>query len=62
MNEIIKQQILAIRDSGESNMFDIPIVTSIALREGYIELVEYLKRNKEAYGHFILTGKDKKIT
>ena len=53
MNEIIMQQILAIRDSGESNMFDIPIVTSIALREGYIELVEYLKRNKEAYGHFM---------
>jgi hypothetical protein len=44
MNEIIMQQILAIRDSGETNMFDIPIVTSIALREGYIELVDYLEK------------------
>ncbi|VIG15434.1 Uncharacterised protein [Clostridioides difficile] len=40
-------------------MFDIPIVTSIALKEGYNELVDYLEKNKEAYVHFILTGEEK---
>jgi hypothetical protein len=48
MYQTIKKQILAIRDSGETNMFDIPIVTSIALKEGYNELVDYLEKNKEA--------------
>ena len=28
MNEIIMQQILAIRETGETNMFDLPVVTS----------------------------------
>ena len=59
MNEIIMQQILAIRETGETNMFDLPVVTSIALRAGYMELVDYLEKNKEAYVHFILTGEDK---
>ena len=59
MNEIIMQQILAIRETGETNMFDLPVVTSIALRAGYMELVDYLEKNKEAYVHFILTGEEK---
>ena len=59
MYQTIKKQILAIRDSGETNMFDIPIVTSIALKEGYNELVDYLEKNKGAYVHFILTGEAK---
>jgi hypothetical protein len=59
MYQTIKKQILAIRDSGETNMFDIPIVTSIALREGYSKLVDYLEKNKGEYVHFILTGEEK---
>ncbi|RBP44712.1 DUF5049 domain-containing protein [Garciella nitratireducens] len=59
MNDIIKSQIFAIRDTGETNMFDLPLLTSIALREGYSKLVDYLEKNKEAYVHFILTGEDK---
>lgn len=59
MNEIIMQQILAIRETGETNMFDLPVVTSIALRAGYMELVDYLERNKGEYVHFILTGEEK---
>lgn len=59
MYQTIKKQILAIRDAGETNMLDIPIVTSIALKEGYNELVDYLEKNKEAYVHFILTGEEK---
>ena len=56
MNEIIMQQILAIRETGETNMFDLPVVTSIALRAGYTELVDYLENKKVVYVHFILTG------
>ena len=59
MNEIIMQQILAIRETGETNLFDLPVVTSIALRAGYTELVDYLEKNKGEYLHFILTGEAK---
>lgn len=59
MNEIIMKQIFAIRETGETNMFDLPVVTSIALRAGYMELVDYLERNKGEYVHFILTGEAK---
>ncbi|HGS9459664.1 DUF5049 domain-containing protein [Clostridioides difficile] len=59
MNEIIMQQILAIRETGETNLFDLPVVTSIALRAGYTELVDYLEKNKGEYVHFILTGEAK---
>jgi len=34
MTDKIKQQILAIRDTGETNMFDVRKVQEIALREG----------------------------
>ena len=35
MTEKIREQILAIRDSGETNMFDTRMVQYIANREGY---------------------------
>jgi hypothetical protein len=59
MKLIIMKQIFAIRETGETNMFDLPVVTSIALRAGYMELVDYLERNKGEYVHFILTGEEK---
>ena len=58
MTSKIKEQILAIRDSGETNMFDVRKVQEIALREGYDELLIYLADNFEAYSRFILTGKE----
>jgi len=57
MEGIIREQILAVRDTGETNMFDVNRVMSIAMREGYCELVDYLQEHKREYGHFILTGK-----
>lgn len=55
----IKKQILKVRDSAETNMFDCNAVMSIANREGWHELVNYLldRKNWGAYSHFILTGK-----
>ena len=46
MNEKIKEQILAIRDSGVTNMFDVNRVQYEANERGYYELVAYLIDNK----------------
>ncbi|MEN8493468.1 DUF5049 domain-containing protein [Dehalococcoides sp. THU3] len=56
MDKKIKEQILAIRETGETNMFDVLKVKEIALREGCHELAVYLIENKAAYARFILTG------
>lgn len=53
----IKEQILAIRDTRLTNMFDIPAVQRLAFERGYNELVIYLEENRKEYVHFILTGK-----
>lgn len=58
MTETIKKQILAIRDSGETNMFDTRMVQYIANREGYYELVVYLEEHHKEYVHFIMTGEE----
>jgi hypothetical protein len=57
MTEQIKDQILKVRDSGLTNMFDIPAVKWIAIRMGLADLAYYLdKGNTTEYAHFILTG------
>ncbi|WP_339060230.1 DUF5049 domain-containing protein [Tepidibacillus marianensis] len=59
MDKKIKEQILAIRATGETNMFDVSKVQEIAMREGYDELLVYLADNNGAYALFILTGEEK---
>ncbi len=56
MTTKIKEQILAIRDSGETNMLLVNNVQWIANREGYYELVIYLEDNRQEYWNFIMTG------
>jgi hypothetical protein len=56
MNQTIKEQILAIRDTGETNMFDVNTVQAIANREGFYDLVIYLEEHRREYARFILTG------
>ena len=58
MTEKIKEQILSIRDSGETNMFDTKTVQYLAFHRGYYELVTYLEEHKKEYVHFIMTGKE----
>lgn len=58
MTEKVKSQILAIRDSGETNMLDSYTVQRIANREGYYELVVYIEENRNKYFHFIMTGEE----
>ena len=56
MTEKVKEQILAIRDTGLTNMFDIPMVQRLAFERDYYDLVIYLEENRKEYVHVILTG------
>jgi len=58
MNETIRMQILAIRESGVTNMFDLPRVSQEAYTRGFHELVIYLNDHKADYCRFILTGEE----
>lgn len=58
MTDKIKEQILAIRDSDRTNMFDTNTVQRIAYDNGYYELVCYLEEHRREYAHFILTGEE----
>ena len=57
MTDKIKKQILAIRDTGLTNMFDIHTVQRIAYDMEFYELVTYLEEHRREYAQFILTGK-----
>lgn len=56
MTEAIKEQILAIRDTGLTNMLDVNTVQRLAYERDFYELVVYLEENRKEYVHFILTG------
>ena len=56
MDERVKEQILAIRDTGLTNMFDVPVVQHLAYERDFYELVLYLEDHRKEYVHFILTG------
>ena len=56
MTDTIRKQILAIRDSGLTNMFDVMSVQRLAYDRGYYELVCYLEDHRKEYARFIMTG------
>lgn len=56
MNTKVKEQILAIRATGRTNMFDVPMVQYIANEMYFYELVVYLEKHRKEYVQFILTG------
>jgi len=56
MTNLIMQQILDVRATGKTNMFDIPAVQRIAFDLGYYELVDWLVDHKKEYAAFIMTG------
>lgn len=58
MNEKIREQILAVRATGLTNMFDVPRVCQFAKNMGYYDLVLFLQYNRAEYVHFILTGEE----
>lgn len=56
MSEKVREQILAIRATGRTNMFDIPMVQYIANEMQFYELVIFLEEHRSEYVRFILTG------
>lgn len=56
VDEKIKEQILYIRVSGLTNMFDVTMVQRLANEYGFYELVIFLEENRPDYVHFILYG------
>lgn len=56
MTEKIQEQILAVRDTGLTNMFDVNAAQRIANDMGLYELVVFLEEHRREYAHFILTG------
>lgn len=56
MPEIVRKKILAIRDTGLTNMFDIPMVQKLAYERDFYELVCWLEEHRTEYVRFILTG------
>lgn len=58
MTEKIKEQILEIRDTGLTNMFDKNMVQKLAFDRKFFELVRYIEEHPKEYFNFILTGKE----
>ena len=58
MDKKVKKQILAIRDTGLTNMFDTNMVQFLANERGYYELVVYLEEHKKEYVRFIMFGEE----
>ena len=58
MTDEIREQIMAIRDSGLTNMFDIKAVQRLAYERDFFDLVMFIKEHKAKYVKFILTGEE----
>lgn len=57
MTEKVKEQILAIRSTGLTNMFDMNMVQRLANERGFYELVIFIEEHRDKYSEFILTGR-----
>ncbi len=53
----IREQILAVRDTGRTNMFDTDAVQRIAHEMQLYELVVFISMHRSEYTNFILNGK-----
>lgn len=56
MDAKIKEQILAVRNTGRTNMFDVNAVQRIAFEMDFYELVAWIEDHKKEYSSFILHG------
>ena len=56
MSDTIRKQILAVRETGLTNMFDKNAVQCIAFAMDYYELVTFLEEHPDEYVNFILFG------
>lgn len=58
VEEKIKEQILSVRNTGLTNMFDVIMVLRLAFEHDYYELVCGLENHKKEYIHFIIYGEE----
>ena len=56
MTEKVKEQILAVRATGRTNMFDTNMVQVIGNEMRFYELVIFIEEHKKEYAEFILKG------
>lgn len=56
MTDKIREQIMAVRDSGRTNMLDTNMVQIIANEMNFFELVIFIEEHRKEYLHFIFTG------
>lgn len=58
MTPTIREQILAVRETGLSNMFNVTAVQRIAYSMDFFELVLFLEEHQREYARFILAGEE----
>lgn len=58
----LKEQIIAVRDSGKTNMLDSRTVQYIASEMNFYELVIFIEEHRDRYSKFILTGDEKYLS
>ena len=56
MDGRVKEQILIIRETGITNMFDLPVVQRLAFERDFFELVVFIEEHPKEYVHFIMYG------
>lgn len=56
MTEKVREQLLAVRATGLTNMFDTNAVQRIAYDMEFYELVTFIDEHKKEYVNFILYG------
>ena len=56
MTDKVREQILAVRATGRTNMFDTNAVQVIADEMRFYDLVVFIEEHRDKYAHFILTG------
>ena len=58
----LKEQIIAVCDSGKTNMLDSRTVQYIANEMNFYELVIFIEEHRDRYSKFILTGDEKYLS
>ncbi|MBQ1491265.1 MAG: DUF4314 domain-containing protein [Blautia sp.] len=58
MNETVFRQLMEIRASGETNMFDLHRVQRLAYEKEFYDLVMYIEDHRKEYINFILKGRE----
>jgi len=58
MTDTIRAQILAVRATGKTNMFDVKAVFELAVQMDFHEMADFIFMDTKAYSHFVLTGEE----